>query len=463
MRAGGPESIGAGRRSPIERRARSAPNGTDGCATAGSQFAGALLADLRAVRPDLIHAHSSKAGAIARVGRILHPQVPVIYTPHGYAFNGFFENELERFVYRQTERALAQLTSFVIAVCGAEAKLACTVGPVRRVRVVHNGIGQAPTGPGDPRVLELTGRGPVICTLTQLRPGKGVETLIDALPPVLAHDPRVQVALVGDGPLRESLMSRARSVGVAHAVHFLGEHGDPIAVLRAADIFVLPSWAEAFPYVMLEAMSVGLPIVATRVGGIPEALTDNATGLIVAPRDPLPLARALIELLADRELRVRLGDAATRMVTKFSLTTMVDGVTGVPGRRSVRVRAAPRRADPDHAASYRQPEYRPGVQVRENLLVPSFTAPYVRPVGLQAPLTDSRQRTHAVCSDGGRSDRAPRGPEHRRRPRDNSASKPHRRRPPAGPVGQELRTGERRPIRCGDNHGHDLLRLSERF
>jgi glycosyltransferase involved in cell wall biosynthesis len=284
---------------------------------------------VRAVAPDVVHAHSSKAGAIARLGRVLHPRVPVIYTPHGYAFAGFFENELERIAYRQAERALAKLTSFVIAVCGAEAELACTVGPVKRVRVVHNGIDGAPAGAADARVLELAQRGPVICTLTQLRPGKGVETLIDAIPRVLAHDPQVQVALVGDGPLRDALIARAGSAGVAHAVHFLGEHGDPLAVLRAADLFVLPSWAEAFPYVILEAMSVGLPIVSTRVGGIPEALTDRATALVVPPREPVAMSRALVELLADRELRMRLGDAATRMVTKFSRARMVDGVTGV--------------------------------------------------------------------------------------------------------------------------------------
>jgi glycosyltransferase involved in cell wall biosynthesis len=179
-------------------------------------------------------------------------------------------------------------------------------------------------------VLELAQRGPVICTLTQLRPGKGVETLIDALPPVVARHPGVQVAIVGDGPLRRSLEDRARARNVEHVVSFLGEHADPLAVLRATDIFVLASWAEAFPYVILEAMSVGLPIVSSDVGGIPEALTHGHSGLLAPAGDAKATARALIELLDDPDLRERLGAAAQQVVRqRFTRTGMVEGVARV--------------------------------------------------------------------------------------------------------------------------------------
>jgi glycosyltransferase involved in cell wall biosynthesis len=284
----------------------------------------------RRVRPDLIHAHSSKAGAVARISRLAGVGVPVLYTPHGYAFAGFFEHELERRAYREVERSLASLTSRVVAVCDAEAALARTVTPPRRIRVVHNGIDAPPDGAADPRLVELRRDGPLIAVLTQLRPGKGLETLIDALPHVLARHPAARVALAGDGPERSGLAERARAAGVIDAVTFLGEHPDPIAVLRGADIFLLTSWAESFPYVILEAMAVGLPIVSSDVGGVAEALTDGVTGLLVPARDPGATAAALNRLLADEQLRIRLGTAAHRSVsTRFTRTAMVAGMSAV--------------------------------------------------------------------------------------------------------------------------------------
>jgi glycosyltransferase involved in cell wall biosynthesis len=284
----------------------------------------------RQVRPDLIHAHSSKAGAVARLARLAGVAAPVLYTPHGYAFAGFFEHEAERRVYREIERSLSPLTTRVVAVCDAEARLAGTVASPRRIRVVHNGIDAPPDGAPDPRLQELKRRGPVIAVLTQLRPGKGVETLIDALPRVLDRHPAAHVALAGDGPARAALTERARAAGVADAITFLGEHPDPIALLRGADIFLLTSWAESFPYVILEAMAVGLPIVSSDVGGIPEALTDEATGLLVPARDPGATATALNQLLDDPQLRTRLGSAARAVVsTRFTRPAMVAGMCAV--------------------------------------------------------------------------------------------------------------------------------------
>ncbi len=271
---------------------------------------------VRTVKPDLVHAHSSKAGAIARLGRVLHPRIPVLYTPHGYAFAGFFAHERERLAYREAERALGPLTSRIVAVCQAEARLAASVCPRRRIRVVHNGIDVVDGGPPDQRVRALASEGAIVSTVTQLRPGKGVETLIDALPAVIARHPEVQLVIVGDGPLRNALQAQAHDRGVGAVVHFLGEHADPNAVLRASDVFVLPSWAESFPYVILEAMSARLSILSTDVGGIGEAIVDGESGLLVGPRDPAAITRALLALLGDETLRTRLGDTARAVVAR---------------------------------------------------------------------------------------------------------------------------------------------------
>ncbi len=280
---------------------------------------------VRSVRPDVVHAHSSKAGAVARLGRLIHPRTPVVYTPHGYAFAGYFSREIERSAYREIERALARLANRVICVCEAEGRLARTIGPEDRVRIVHNGIEPAGNGPVYPRVVELARTGPVICALTLLRPGKGLETLIDALPTVLARHPLVQVAIGGEGPELDALRTRALTRGVADALHFLGASDDPLSILRGAEIFVHPSWAESFPYVILEAMSAGRPIVASDVGGIGEALVDGESGMLVAPGDEETLARALIELLDDADRRARIGDAAKhRLEWRFTRSAMID-------------------------------------------------------------------------------------------------------------------------------------------
>lgn len=282
------------------------------------------------VRPDIIHAHSSKAGAVARLVRFSHPRTPVVYTPHGYAFAGHFSRSAERFAYRGVERTLAPLASRTVCVCEAEACLARSIGPSKRVRVVHNGIEPVQDGPVEERVVELARLGPVMGALTMLRPGKGLETLIDALPRVLSRHPTAQMAIVGDGPDLQELRARTQRNGVSGAVHFLGSSTEPQAVLRGLDVFVHPSWAEAFPYVILEAMSLGRAIVASDVGGIGEAVVDGSSGRLVPARDADALAEALLAMLDDPLGRTRMGTMAlARVSERFTRTAMIGRLLGV--------------------------------------------------------------------------------------------------------------------------------------
>jgi glycosyltransferase involved in cell wall biosynthesis len=286
---------------------------------------GSFAGTVRRLRPDVIHAHSSKAGVIARVARLSQPRTPVLYTPHGYAFAGHFSRESERRAYRAIERALAPLASLVVCVCEAEARLARSIGPSARVRVVHNGVEITGARAVEPRIAELSKAGPVIGALTLLRPGKGLETLLAALPAVLGAHPSAQIAIVGDGPDLEELRASAHDLGVAHAVHFLGASSEPLSSLRGMDVFVHPSWAESFPYVILEAMSLGLPILASDVGGIGEEIVDGQSGLLVPARDQDALARALIELLNEPARARQMGEGAlNRVQERFTRAQMVD-------------------------------------------------------------------------------------------------------------------------------------------
>jgi glycosyltransferase involved in cell wall biosynthesis len=319
-----PAGLGAAvRHVPLDLRRAVAPR-ADAAALAG------LARTIARVRPDVVHAHSSKAGALARLARMRHPRLPVLYSPHGYAFAGHFSRPAERAAYRAIEAVLAPLASRVVCVCEAEARLARSIGPSARVRVVHNGIGPPPPGPPDLRLAGLRQQGPVIGALTLLRPGKGLETLIDAAPRILERHPRARIAIVGEGPDLAALRARAAALGVAEAVSFPGPSPDPYPALRAFDVFVHPSWAESFPYVVLEAMSLARPILASDVGGIGEALAHGESGLLAPPRDTQALAQALIELLDDPARAAMLGRAAlARVSARFTRESMIEGVAGV--------------------------------------------------------------------------------------------------------------------------------------
>ncbi len=136
------------------------------------------------------------------------------------------------------------------------------------------------------------------------------------------HD--AELRLVGNGPRRPALEQRVRKLGLASQVKFLPPQKDLRRLYQEADIFVLSSVAEALPNVVLEAMAAGLPVVATRVGGVPEAVAPEVTGLLVAPRDEAGLDAALTRLADDPETRRRLGrQGRERVVAEFSFPAMV--------------------------------------------------------------------------------------------------------------------------------------------
>lgn len=284
---------------------------------------------VRRVRPDLVHAHSSKAGAVARIARPAFARASLVYTPHGYAFAGYFERAAERRAYRAAERLLAPLATVTLCVCEAERRLAESVG-VRRSRVVHNGVPEPGPAPPSAAVAALGEGGPVVGALTLLRPGKGIETLVDAVPRLLESVPDARVAVAGEGPDRAALEARARERGVEHAFHLIGPTQGAMPLLAACDVFVSASWAESFPYNVLEAMAAGVPIVATDVGGTGEAIEDGRSGLLVPPREPAALADALAALLADRDRAAALGaEARERQRSRFSVDRMIDGTLQV--------------------------------------------------------------------------------------------------------------------------------------
>lgn len=162
----------------------------------------------------------------------------------------------------------------------------------------------------------------VILTVGRLVRRKGIRYLIEAMPRVLRSLPDTVLLIVGDGPERSRLEEEARVLGLASRVRFLGKVPEQklIEAYQASDVFVLPAVVdsemntEGLGVVLLEAMSMRKPVIASRVGGIPEAVVDNETGLLVKPQDPIDLADAIIRVLGDRGLSKKMGNKGRQRV-----------------------------------------------------------------------------------------------------------------------------------------------------
>jgi glycosyltransferase involved in cell wall biosynthesis len=153
---------------------------------------------------------------------------------------------------------------------------------------------------------------------------KGFEYLIEAIPKILEPIPDVKFMIVGDGPLKIPLETMSRKLKVTDSVIFAGFRSDIREILAAIDILVIPSLLEGFPMVTLEAMAMAKPIIATRIDGVIEQITDGENGLLVPPKDHEALTESILKLIQDKELSGRLGRLARKKVEQeFSVEKMV--------------------------------------------------------------------------------------------------------------------------------------------
>jgi glycosyltransferase involved in cell wall biosynthesis len=165
----------------------------------------------------------------------------------------------------------------------------------------------------------------VVAMVANFAPTKGHAALVDAASALRARIPHLHLLLAGTGPTLDAVRDLVRQRGLADVVHFAGAVTDPFVVYRAADIVALPSEIEGLPYVVLEALSQGRPVVATDVGAVPEAVVDGETGFLVAVGDHSALVAALERLVTDRPMRERMGVNARALYDeRFSRRRMID-------------------------------------------------------------------------------------------------------------------------------------------
>jgi glycosyltransferase involved in cell wall biosynthesis len=261
---------------------------------------------------DIVHTHNTKpllyAGPAARLAGVRG----VIHTRHGQRRGATrVQNGLFRLAARCADRVVC-VSSDAAALCEQE-------GISRgRVHTILNGIDTQKFAFGGPAE-----RGPIVF-LGRLSPEKDVATLLRAARAVVERVPGFVLEIGGEGPCAGDLKQLAADLGIAGHVQFLSEVTDVQALLRRASLLVLPSLSEGLPVTVLEAMACGLPVVATAVGGTPEAVADGQTGLLVRPGDPAQLAEAMIRVWRDAELARRMGAAGRRRTeTYFDVRAMV--------------------------------------------------------------------------------------------------------------------------------------------
>jgi glycosyltransferase involved in cell wall biosynthesis len=290
-----------------------------------------LVTLIRRVRPDIVHVNSSKAGVLGRVAALL-TRVPItVFTVHGWAFKAY--SGVASALYRLADGLMAAATTVTICVTETEraAGLAARTCRAGRTVVIANAVdvgaaerarhadppqlvpSDRESDPDDPPRIVAADRErhtdppPRIVTVGRLAFPKDPLTLVRALARVRASGHLFRASFVGDGPDAADVAAEIRAVGLESSVELCGARSDVGAVLARSDVFVLSSRSEGGPISILEAMAAGLPVVASDVGGVREQVADGATGLLVPPGDPDALAGALERLLADPDLRRRLG------------------------------------------------------------------------------------------------------------------------------------------------------------
>jgi glycosyltransferase involved in cell wall biosynthesis len=288
-----------------------------------------VRAAIRSFSPDLVHAHGSRAAFFARLADA-RARARCVYTVHGIHIDKA-GSAVRRAVFLGIERVLRPRTARFICVCASDAQKGARLGILshERTSVVHNGIGPlAPLllGGAFRTELALSEDRPLVVSVGRMHEQKDHRTLLDAWRVVIDQVPEAVLALVGGGELEGALRERALALELGESMRFVAPRPDLASVYADADVFALSSLWEGLPYVVLEAMSAGLPIVSTSVDGIPEAVTDGECGVLVPPADPAALAEALLRVISDTAAARAMGEAgATRVVRDFSLEAMVAG------------------------------------------------------------------------------------------------------------------------------------------
>lgn len=298
-----------------------------------------LIKVLRRERPDVLHLNSSKIGGIGAVAGRLTGVPQIIFTGHGWAWNED-RNPISKFFITCAHWSTVILCDKVIAVSEKIAKEIERLPLINtsKIVVIHNGINDieyaerfAARAVLNDRISEKFWVG----TIAELHKNKGVDTLIRAFVNVSKKHTNTALLVIGEGEERNNLTRLIEELNLSKKVHLLGFVDEARKFLKAFDVFVLASRTEAFPYVPLEAGLAQLPMIATRVGGIPELISDEKNGLLIDVNDTETLTEKIENLLENSTKATVLGHNLRKTVEQhFSTDSMVQKTLSVYNRMS---------------------------------------------------------------------------------------------------------------------------------
>ncbi len=291
-------------------------------------------------QPDVVHTHTAKAGAIGRVAAAVYNatrpgarRALVVHTFHGHVLEGYF-GPAGNAAVRAAERLLARLTDRIVAISPSQQSdltARFRIAAPARVSVVPLGLDLAPLlalAGVDRGLRDAVAAAPedvVVGWAGRMVPIKDLSLLLEGVSRARAAGHPLRLALAGDGPARAALESEAAARGLGGHVHFLGWVEDLPRFYAGVDVVALSSRNEGTPVSIIEAMAAARAVVATAVGGVPDVIEADGTGLLVPYRDAVAFGRALGRLARDAELRARLGASArASAATRFTATALLD-------------------------------------------------------------------------------------------------------------------------------------------
>jgi glycosyltransferase involved in cell wall biosynthesis len=297
-----------------------------------------LAGIIRAERPAILHTHTAKAGAVGRVAALLagrHRPPIIVHTFHGHVLRGYF-GRFWTGIFRLLERLLARVTDVLVAVSPEvrDELVSFGVAPASKFRVIRLGIeldqrlhldgaARAETR----RVMGIRDGRFVVGWIGRMTAVKRTDVVLLAFRRLRDEGVDAVLCMVGDGPDRRSVEDLAGELGIMRDSLFPGYQEDVGPFFAAFDAFVLPSGNEGTPVTAIEALSSGCPVVATRVGGVPDVVTDGEDGFLVEPGDVDGLAAKLALLANDPALRATMGDAGRkRMRGRYTVDRLIDDI-----------------------------------------------------------------------------------------------------------------------------------------
>jgi len=284
-------------------------------------------------KPTIVHTHTYKAGIIGCWAAKMAGVPVIVHTPHGHVFFGHFSPLVTR-LFMMIEKITAFIIDRMVALSEGERKdyIAFSVSKPQQIVTIHSGVDidrfmKASVNIEEKkRSLRLNPEGLVVGTVGWLLPIKGPMYLFKAMEIIWQTNPGIQLVYVGKGDLEEDVKKEAYRIGVSDKVAFLGWRDDIPEIMQILDIFVLPSLNEGMGRVLVEAMAAGRPIVASKVGGIPDLVKDGQNGFLVKPGDVIGLSSAIKKLLDDKKMREEMGRKGRAMAGDYSVEKMIEKI-----------------------------------------------------------------------------------------------------------------------------------------